>query len=105
MDTDVLNGLGRKTLGVQWIHVTHDSIVHRQHFGVLKLDTLFAVRRNRVDARTESVSAHIFQERRVLLFPDDIFVDTARLIPVQHLSFEPLTIHIHCKFGNGGMLR
>ena len=95
---------GGELLGVEGIDVAHQALIHGQDLLVLDLDPPLAVRGDGEDAGLKCVPANVLQQGRVLALADDLLVDAAGLIPIQHLPLQPLAIHPHVEAGDGCLL-
>ena len=77
----------------------------RQHLAVGQLDAALAAGRDGEDAGLERAPAHVFQQRRITLAPDDVLVDGAGLVAAQQLALQLLAIHPHVEARDRGVLR
>ncbi len=98
-----LHRLGAELAGGQGVAKMVEAIVQGQRLIVGEGNGAFGPRRDGEDAGAEEAATHIFQQGRVLAAADDLFVDAARFLGVQHLPFPHLAIHPHLKIADAGI--
>ena len=96
-DRDVLERLWRKAFRVQGIDIVHQAAVQGQHLGVFDLDPFLRLGQDGENASPEGIPAHVLEQCRVPLPPDNVLIDAARLFGWQDLAREPLAIDPHAK--------
>ena len=105
VDHYLFQGPGRELFGVQGIDVFYQAVVHLQHLAVFQLDAPLAARGNGIDAGLEGIAAHVLQQRWIAPPPDDVLVDTACLVALQHLALQLFAVHPHSELADGRLLR
>ena len=104
LDGDILNGIGRETLGVEGVGISDHAGIEFQGLIVGKVNAFFAIGRDGIDAGAEHVASDIFKKTGVLHAADDVLIDFAGLVLFKDFARDAFAVHVEGELADGGIL-
>ena len=95
LDGNILDERGAEFLGVERIHIFHQSTLVLEQLGVGDPDPLVRPRLDREDADLEGIAAHVFEQGRVFHLADDVLVKRAGFVGGQQLGLGHGAVDVH----------